>query len=122
MRSSVRSTFGPQVLADLGHFGGLYAPEGSPYVLAASADGVGTKLKLASLLGAHRSAGRDIVNHCVNDILACGAKPIFFLDYIAAEKIVPEQIAETVAGMAEACRAAGCALLGGETAELPGIY
>ena len=143
MRASVRSTFGPQVLADLGHFGGLYAlcaddkrqttddmssevrgpssvQQGT--VLVASADGVGTKLKLASLLGTYRNTGVDIVNHCVNDILACGARPIFFLDYIAAEKIVPEQIAEVVAGVAHACREAGCALLGGETAEMPGVY
>jgi phosphoribosylformylglycinamidine cyclo-ligase len=123
MRSAVRSTFGPQVMADLGHFGGMYALDGQAgTVLVASADGVGTKVKLTSLLEAHRSAGHDIVNHCVNDILTCGARPIFFLDYIASEKIVPEQVAETVTGMAEACRAAGCALLGGETAEMPGVY
>jgi phosphoribosylformylglycinamidine cyclo-ligase len=124
MRESVRVTFGPRVLADLGHFGGLYALSDAPdsTVLVASADGVGTKLKLAFALGTHRNAGMDIVNHCVNDILTCGARPIFFLDYIAAGKVVPEQIAEVVTGMAEACRAAGCALLGGETAEMPGMY
>ena len=124
MRESVRATFGPRVLADLGHFGGLYALSDAPdgTVLVASADGVGTKLKLAFALGTHRNAGMDIVNHCVNDILTCGARPIFFLDYIAAGKVVPEQIAEVVTGMAEACRAAGCALLGGETAEMPGMY
>jgi phosphoribosylformylglycinamidine cyclo-ligase len=124
MRESVRATFGPRVLADLGHFGGLYALSDTPdgTVLVASADGVGTKLKLAFALGTHRSAGMDIVNHCVNDILTCGARPIFFLDYIAAGKVVPEQIAEVVTGMAEACLAAGCALLGGETAEMPGMY
>lgn len=122
MRASVRSTFGPNVLADLGHFGGLYAIEGHSEVLVASADGVGTKLKLAFVLGTHRLIGHDIVNHCVNDILACGARPIFFLDYVASGKVVPEQIAEVVTGMAEACRAAGCALLGGETAEMPGMY
>lgn len=124
MRSSVRSTFGPKVLADIGHFGGLYALESAPdgQVLVASADGVGTKLKLAFALGTHRNAGHDIVNHCINDILACGARPFFFLDYIASGKIVPEQIAEVVTGMAEACQAAGCALLGGETAEMPGMY
>jgi phosphoribosylformylglycinamidine cyclo-ligase len=91
-------------------------------VLVASADGVGTKLKLAFALGTHRNAGMDIVNHCTNDILVCGARPIFFLDYVASGKIVPEQIAEVVTGMAEACQAAGCALLGGETAEMPGMY
>ncbi len=127
MRAAVRSTFGPQVLADLGHFGGVFAPEGyapggQEHVLVASADGVGTKLKLASILSAYRSVGHDIVNHCVNDILTCGARPLFFLDYVAASRIVPEQIAEVVAGMAEACRAAGCALIGGETAEMPGVY
>jgi phosphoribosylformylglycinamidine cyclo-ligase len=124
MRSSVRSTFGPKVLADIGHFGGLYALESAPngQVLVASADGVGTKLKLAFALGTHRSAGHDIVNHCINDILACGARPFFFLDYVASGKVVPEQIAEVVTGMAEACQAAGCALLGGETAEMPGMY
>ncbi|HET6261472.1 MAG TPA: phosphoribosylformylglycinamidine cyclo-ligase, partial [Chloroflexia bacterium] len=91
-------------------------------VLVASADGVGTKLKLAFLMGTHRLVGHDIVNHCVNDILACGARPLFFLDYVAAGKLVPEQTAEVVTGMAEACGAAGCALLGGETAEMPGMY
>jgi phosphoribosylformylglycinamidine cyclo-ligase len=98
MREAVRSTFGPRVLADVGYFGGLFAlDETSPTgpVLVASADGVGTKLKLAFALGTHRLAGHDIVNHCVNDILACGARPIFFLDYLAAGKIAPEQIAET---------------------------
>ncbi|HEX8598473.1 MAG TPA: phosphoribosylformylglycinamidine cyclo-ligase [Chloroflexia bacterium] len=125
MRAAVRGTFGPNVLADLGHFGGLYAldpsSENGP-VLVASADGVGTKLKLAFALGTHRLIGHDIVNHCINDILACGARPLFFLDYVAAGKLVPEQTAEVVTGMAEACKAAGCALLGGETAEMPGMY
>jgi phosphoribosylformylglycinamidine cyclo-ligase len=122
MRAAVRSTFGPQVMADVGYFGGMFALEGTDTVLVASADGVGTKLKLTTLLGAYRYAGQDIVNHCINDILMCGAKPIFFLDYLAAASLVPERLAEVVAGMADACRAAGCALLGGETAELPGIY
>ncbi len=131
MRTAVRSTHGPRVLADIGHFGGLFAldthngvlPTGhNAQVLVASADGVGTKLKLAFVLGTHYSAGQDIVNHCVNDILACGARPLFFLDYIASGKVVPEQIAEVVTGMAEACKVAGCALLGGETAEMPGMY
>ncbi len=125
MRAAVRGTFGPNVLADLGHFGGLYAldpnSENGP-VLVASADGVGTKLKLAFALGTHRLVGHDIVNHCINDILACGARPIFFLDYVASGKLVPEQTAEVVTGMAEACKVAGCALLGGETAEMPGMY
>lgn len=135
MRAAVRSTHGPQALAGLGHFGGLYALDitggaysqngsgnGNGPVLVASADGVGTKLKLAFALSTHHNVGIDIVNHCINDILTCGAKPIFFLDYIASGKIVPEQIAEVVEGMAEACGKAGCALLGGETAEMPGMY
>lgn len=124
MKEAVRSTFGPRVLADIGLFGGLYALDERPdgQVLVSSADSVGTKLKLASVLGTHRLLGHDIVNHCTNDILACGARPIFFLDYFAAGKIVPEQVADVVTGMAEACRSAGCALVGGETAELPGIY
>src|SRR5687768_7659048 len=124
MRAAVRSTFGPRVMADLGYFGGLYALDDTPDgpVLVASADGVGTKLKLAFALGTHRLIGHDIVNHCINDILACGARPLFFLDYVASGKLVPEQMAEVVTGMAEACREAGCALLGGETAEMPGMY
>jgi phosphoribosylformylglycinamidine cyclo-ligase len=124
MKQAVRSTFGPRVLADIGLFGGLYALDerADGQVLVSSADSVGTKLKLASVLGSHRLLGHDIVNHCANDILACGARPIFFLDYFAAGKIAPEQVADVVTGMAEACRACGCALIGGETAELPGIY
>lgn len=124
MKHAVRSTFGPRVLADIGLFGGLYALDERPdgQVLVSSADSVGTKLKLASVLGTYRLLGHDIVNHCSNDILACGARPIFFLDYFAAGKIVPEQVADVVTGMAEACRAANAALIGGETAELPGIY
>jgi phosphoribosylformylglycinamidine cyclo-ligase len=124
MKQAVRSTFGPRVLADIGLFGGLYALDERPdgQVLVSSADSVGTKLKLASILDSYRLLGHDIVNHCANDILACGARPIFFLDYFAAGKIVPEQVADVVTGMAEACRASGCALIGGETAELPGIY
>jgi phosphoribosylformylglycinamidine cyclo-ligase len=124
MKEAVRSTFGPRVLADVGLFGGLYALDdrADGQVLVASTDSVGTKLKLASLLGTHKLLGHDIVNHCTNDVLACGARPIFFLDYFAAGKIVPEQVIEVVTGMAEACRAASCALIGGETAELPGVY
>jgi phosphoribosylformylglycinamidine cyclo-ligase len=124
MRRYVRATFTDNVLADLGHFGGIYALSDDPngQVLVASADGVGTKLKLAFALGTHHNAGMDIVNHCVNDIVVCGARPVFFLDYVASGKVVPEQIAEVVRGMAEACKDAGCALLGGETAEMPGMY
>ena len=91
-------------------------------VLVASTDGVGTKVELAARLGRYRGVGADIVNHCIDDVLVQGARPLFFLDYIAASKIDAEQVAEVVAGMAEACEAAGCALLGGETAEMPGVY
>jgi phosphoribosylformylglycinamidine cyclo-ligase len=91
-------------------------------VLVASTDGVGTKVKLAAQLGQWRGIGQDIVNHCVNDILVQNARPLFFLDYIASSKLDPQQVAEVVIGVAEACKAAGCALLGGETAEMPGVY
>ncbi|BCX05343.1 MAG: phosphoribosylformylglycinamidine cyclo-ligase [Candidatus Roseilinea sp.] len=126
MRAAVQSTYTPDVLAGIGSFGGLFdaaqlrdmrAP-----VLVASTDGVGTKVKLAAAFGRYESIGHDIVNHCINDILVQGARPLFFLDYIAASKLDPSQVASVVKGMAEACRDAGCALLGGETAEMPGVY
>ena len=124
MKSAVRATFTPNVLADVGSFGGLFALTDLPAdpVLVASTDGVGTKVKLAADLGRWRSIGHDLVNHCVNDILVQNARPLFFLDYIASSKLYPEAVAETVTGIAEACRAAGCALIGGETAEMPGVY
>jgi phosphoribosylformylglycinamidine cyclo-ligase len=124
MKAAVRATFTPNVLADVGAFGGLFALTDLPPrpVLVASTDGVGTKVKLAAELGRWRGIGHDIVNHCVNDILVQNARPLFFLDYIATSKLVPEAVAEVVTGVAEACRAAGCALLGGETAEMPGVY
>ncbi len=124
MKSAVRSTFTPDVRADIGSFGGLFALTDLPAqpLLVASTDGVGTKVKLAAQHGRWQSIGHDIVNHCLNDILVQGARPLFFLDYIAADKLVPENVAAVVLGMAEACRAAGCALLGGETAEMPGVY
>ncbi|MCB9139454.1 MAG: phosphoribosylformylglycinamidine cyclo-ligase [Caldilineaceae bacterium] len=124
MKAAVRATHTPQVLADVGSFGGLYALENLPAgpVLAASTDGVGTKVKLAAELGRWQGIGHDIVNHCINDILVQNARPLFFLDYIAAGKLEPEAVASVVQGMAQACRAAGCALLGGETAEMPGVY
>ncbi|HET8626372.1 MAG TPA: phosphoribosylformylglycinamidine cyclo-ligase [Thermomicrobiales bacterium] len=125
IRGRVRATFGPQVLADVGHFGGLYAladvGDGQT-VLVASADGVGTKLKLAFALDRHDTIGADLVNHCVNDILACGARPLFFLDYFATGALDPATVEAVVGGLAGACEANGCALLGGETAELPGFY
>ncbi len=123
IKEHVRSTFGPQVLGDVGQFGGLFALSGYRQpVLVTSADGVGTKLKLATLLGRPDSVGLDLVNHCVNDILTLGAQPLFFLDYFASAKLIPEQLEAVVRGLADACRQAGCALLGGETAEMPGIY
>jgi phosphoribosylformylglycinamidine cyclo-ligase len=118
-----RSTHRPEVLSGVGFFGGLFEFKGyREPVLVSSVDGVGTKLKLASALGKHDTVGIDIVNHCVNDILSCGAEPLFFLDYIAAGKLNPEQIGEIAKGLARACREAGCALIGGETAEMPGLY
>jgi phosphoribosylformylglycinamidine cyclo-ligase/phosphoribosylamine--glycine ligase/phosphoribosylformylglycinamidine cyclo-ligase len=126
MRDAVRSTYGLEVLAGLGAFGGLFDAASLKVmrapVLVASTDGVGTKVKLAARAGRFNSLGYDIVNHCVNDILVQAAHPLFFLDYFASSKIVPEQVAAIVGGMAAACREAGCALLGGETAELPGVY
>jgi phosphoribosylformylglycinamidine cyclo-ligase len=124
MKPAVRATFTPNVLADVGSFGGLFALTNLPSepVLVASTDGVGTKVKLAAQLGQWRGIGHDIVNHCVNDILVQNARPLFFLDYIASSKLDPQQVAEVVIGVAEACKAAGCALLGGETAEMPGVY
>jgi phosphoribosylformylglycinamidine cyclo-ligase len=126
MRAAVQSTYGPEVLAGLGAFGGLFdaaaLKQMDQPVLVASTDGVGTKVKLAAQAGRYTSIGHDIVNHCVNDILVQGARPLFFLDYVASSKLQPEIIAEIVSGMAAACREAGCALLGGETAEMPGVY
>ena len=120
MRSAVLSTHGPRVLAGAGLFGGAYSL--CDTVLVASTDSVGTKLRLASRLGRHRGIGLDLVNHCANDVLCLGARPLFFLDYFASSRLHPEVVAEVVDGLAAACRDAGCALLGGETAELPGIY
>ena len=124
MKAAVRSTFTPNVLTDVGSFGGLFALTDLPPqpLLVASTDGVGTKVKLAAQHNLWQGIGRDIVNHCLNDILVQGARPLFFLDYIAADMLVPENVAAIVTGMADACKAAGCALLGGETAEMPGVY
>jgi len=118
-----RSTLRPEVLSGVGFFGGLFEFKGYQQpVLVSSVDGVGTKLKLASALAKHNTIGIDIVNHCVNDILTCGAEPLFFLDYIAMGKLVPEQVEAIAQGLASACRQVGCALIGGETAEMPGLY
>jgi len=110
-------------LTGVGFFGGLFEFKGFKQpVLVSSVDGVGTKLKIASALAKHNTIGIDLVNHCVNDILACGAEPLFFLDYIAMGKLVPEQVEAIAQGLAQACREVGCALIGGETAEMPGLY
>ena len=121
----VRATFGPEVLTDIGGFGGLFAPPWSAYdnpVLVASADGVGTKLKVAFLSGIHNTVGIDLVAHCANDILVQGARPLVFLDYLAMGSHEPEVAAAVVEGVANGCKACGCALLGGEMAEMPGFY
>ncbi|HPC83191.1 MAG TPA: phosphoribosylformylglycinamidine cyclo-ligase [Thermoanaerobaculaceae bacterium] len=120
-----RSTFTAGVLSEIGAFGGLFTlepenPRGQ--VLVASADGVGTKLKVAQMAGVHDTVGEDLVNHCVNDILVCGARPLFFLDYFASGRLEPGVMVSVVEGLARGCRANGCALLGGETAEMPGFY
>ena len=125
IRGLARETFTAGVLSDIGSFGGLFrlsAAELRDPVLVASADGVGTKLRLAFLTGVHTSIGRDLVNHCVNDILVQGAEPLFFLDYLATGKLDPSVAVQIVEGLAHACRENGCALLGGETAEMPGFY
>jgi phosphoribosylformylglycinamidine cyclo-ligase len=119
----VRGTYNDQVLGDFGHFGGMFlSPGGGDAVLVSSADSVGTKVLLAVHSGQHQSIGIDLVNHCVNDILCCGARPLFFLDYFATSVLDEEILADLVSGMAQACKEAGCALIGGETAQLPGIY
>ena len=119
----VKSTLRPEVLGGFGFFGGLFELKGYRQpVLVSSVDGVGTKLKIAAALGKHDTIGIDLVNHCVNDILTCGAEPLFFLDYIAMGKMVPERVEAIARGLAQACRDAGCALIGGETATMPGLY
>lgn len=123
IKHHVRKTLRPEVLSDIGFFGGLFELKGyREPVLVSSTDGVGTKLKIASALGKHDTIGVDLVNHCVNDILTCGAEPLFFLDYISMGQLIPETAAEIVKGLSEACRRVNCALIGGETAEMPGLY
>jgi phosphoribosylformylglycinamidine cyclo-ligase len=124
MRALVESTFTPLVRGGFGGFGGLFhvPPGAEGSLLVASADGVGTKVKLAIEAGRHNTIGHDLVNHCVNDILAQGASPLFFLDYLAFGRLEPDIAAAVVAGVAAGCKENGCALIGGETAEMPGIY
>jgi phosphoribosylformylglycinamidine cyclo-ligase len=125
IQSRVRSTHGPEVLGKIGGFGGLFAPDFGGMrepVLVASVDSVGTKLKVAFAMDRHDTVGADMVNHCVNDIAVLGARPLFFLDYIGAERLEPRVFNQLLTGFVKACRAAGCALIGGETAQLPEMY
>ena len=125
IRDMARSTFNERTLTEIGSFGGMFAgafPDMAEPILVASADGVGTKLKIAFETGIHNTVGADLVNHCVNDILVQGARPLFFLDYFATGKLEPDTTASVVEGMATACRENGCVLLGGETAEMPDFY
>src|SRR5579864_4928973 len=123
IRRQARSTFSRGVLTDIGSFGGGYLLSGwKRPVLISSADGVGTKLKIAFLTGRHNTIGEDLVNHCVNDIAVQGASPLFFLDYFAVGKLDANVAGQVIEGVARGCRANGCALIGGETAEMPGLY
>ena len=125
IKETVASTHTPAVLGGMGLFSGMFDFDTSRYrrpVLVSSTDSVGTKVKVAIATGRHHGIGQDLVNHCINDILCCGAEPLFFLDYFATGKLQPSLLAELVEGAAEACRAAKCALIGGETAEMPGVY
>lgn len=125
MKPLVKSTFRKEVVTDLGGFGGLFAIDKEKYeepILVSGTDGVGTKLKIAFEMNKHHTVGIDAVAMCVNDVLVNGAEPLFFLDYLAVGKCEPEQVAEIVSGIAEGCKQAGCALIGGETAEMPGFY
>ena len=125
IKELARRTFNERTLSEIGSFGGMFDgafPQMAQPVLVASADGVGTKLKIAFATGVHNTVGRDLVNHCVNDILVQGARPLFFLDYVATGKLSPEVVASVVEGVANGCRENGCVLLGGETAEMPGFY
>jgi phosphoribosylformylglycinamidine cyclo-ligase len=125
IRQFAKSTFNERTLTEIGSFGGMFSgafPDMEEPILVASADGVGTKVKIAFDTGIHNTVGQDLVNHCVNDILVQGAKPLFFLDYFATGVVVPEVTASVVEGMAIACKENGCVLLGGETAEMPSMY
>lgn len=125
IKELARLTFNKRTLSEIGSFGGMFDgafPNMAQPVLVASADGVGTKLKIAFATGVHNTVGRDLVNHCVNDILVQGARPLFFLDYIATGKLSPDVVASIIEGVTNGCRENGCVLLGGETAEMPGFY
>src|SRR6187431_1130219 len=125
IKELARTTFNERTLSEIGSFGGMFDgafPKLTQPVLVASADGVGTKLKIAFATGVHDTVGRDLVNHCVNDILVQGARPLFFLDYLATGRLDPDVAVQIVEGLSIACRENGCALLGGETAEMPGFY
>ena len=125
IKNYAKSTFNKSVLTDIGLFGAFYQPALANFkepVLVSSVDGVGTKLKIATSLNRHDTIGQDLVNHCVNDIAVCGAEPLFFLDYMAFGKLDPEVASEIVKGFSIACKENGCALIGGETAEMPGLY
>ncbi len=125
IKTSVRSTFTPGVLTDIGRFGGFFALNRElcrEPVLVSSVDGVGTKLKVAFMVGRHDTIGEDLVNHCVNDIFVGGARPLFFLDYIGTGRLSPTVVEEVITGMVRGCKNAGCALIGGEMAEMPGFY
>ena len=125
IKELARTTFNQRTLSEIGSFGGMFDgafPNLASPVLVASADGVGTKLKIAFATGVHNTVGEDLVNHCVNDILVQGARPLFFLDYIATGKLSTETVASVIEGISNGCRNNGCVLLGGETAEMPGFY
>jgi len=125
IKDLARTTFNQRTLSEIGSFGGMFDgafPKLAEPVLVASADGVGTKLKIAFATGVHNTVGADLVNHCVNDILVQGARPLFFLDYIATGKLSSDVVARVIEGVADGCRENGCVLLGGETAEMPGVY
>ena len=125
IQARVKSTHGPEVLGKIGGFGGLFAPDFRGMrepVLVASVDSVGTKLKIAFAMNKHDTVGADMVNHCINDIAVLGARPLFFLDYIGAERLEPRVFNQILTGFTKACRAGGCALIGGETAQLPDMY
>ena len=125
IKGFVKDTFSISVLTDVGLFGAFFEPDFSRYqspVLVSSVDGVGTKLKIAFMMNKHDTVGQDLVNHCVNDILVCGAKPLFFMDYYATGKLDNDIAERVIYGLAKACKENGCSLIGGETAEMPGIY